>query len=207
MRLLIIILTFIWFTGWGLWFLNARGHVPQIGSKSDLQTNKNITEDKDSLPPTPKSDHHAFSFRQFLSSDSLYDQIDPKLKNRNENEIIHIIAYYSELESYSGKEENLGIARARKITEEFPDTYPAEFLHPIGFLAKGDPDTTGINSYVQIEKADKQSPVHIFEDNRVVIFFPYASSNELARSEERRVGKEERQRRTRARDITTEAGR
>src|SRR5690625_6465900 len=45
--------------------------------------------------------------------------------------------------------------------------------------------STGINSYVQIEKADKQSPVHIFEDNRVVIFFPYASSNELEdRSEE-----------------------
>lgn len=182
MRLLIIVLTFLWFTGWGLWFLNERGHFQNSDSGSIHQTDQNPAEDPDSLLAESTSDNHEFSFSHTLSSDSLHKSIGELIKERGENEVIQIISYYSELESYSGKEENLGIARSRKIIEQIPDHFPAEFFYPVGFLTQGDPDTTGISSYVKIKKADKHSPVHIFEDNRVVIFFPYASSNELAAS-------------------------
>lgn len=124
-----------------------------------------------------------FSLARHPSSDSARIIIDSLMEVRQDHEIIQVISYYAETESYSGNEENLGIERAMNIMSESAKQYSDQNLQPVGLLFKGDSDTTGISTYVKIEKTDRRKPIRILEDNRVLIFFPYASSNEMAVSE------------------------
>src|SRR5699024_4750275 len=131
--------------------------------------------------------NHYFSLTKHPPPDSISLIIDSLMQSRKENETIQVISYYSDRESYNGKEENLGIERALNAMSESAQKYSSQILQPIGLLLKGDPDTTGLSTYVKIEKSNRQKPIRIFEDNRVIIFFPYASSNEMAASEITRV--------------------
>lgn len=175
MKIVTTVLAFIWFLGWGFWFLYERGHI-------DISSEKNASSEKeqilDTIPTMPVPDHAISFLLNHPPKDSIDDIIDSLMRTRSPEETIQVISYYSEKEPYTGMNGNLGIQRSINLMQNASKKYAARTLQPIGLLYKEDTDTTGISHYFQVEKVAKSTAIRIFNDQRILIFFPFASNNE-----------------------------
>lgn len=177
MKILTTLLAFIWFLGWGFWFLNERGHIDLSSGAltdpvKDVQVDSIVSGIEKSDPPSFLTQHPPRSHIDFI--------IDSLMTIRQDNETIQVISYYDETEPYSGMNENIGIQRSINLIERARKKYAGRVLQPVGLIFREGTDTTGISHYYQVDKIDKTAPLRIINERRVLIFFPFASGNESA---------------------------
>lgn len=179
MKILTTVLAFIWFLGWGFWFLYERGHI-------DLSSNHSIGPEIEHKEDTANVLPIQLEEMSFLLShppmDSIDIILDSLMANRQPGEVIQVISYYDEKETYTGMNGNLGIQRSINLMENARQKYAGQMLQPIGLLYKENTDTTGISQYYLVEKVSRSTPIRIINERRVLIFFPFASVNESAPS-------------------------
>lgn len=178
MKLLITILAFIWFLGWGFWFLYERGHI----DLSATNTEAVIEEQKDTFQINEDPEPPTTFFQQHPPTQDIDYLIDSLMEIRGPDETIQVISYYDEREPYTGMNGNKGIQRSINLLKNASTKYASRVLQPIGLLFKEANDTTGISQYYQIVKTPRNTPIKIINDRRILIFFPFASDNERASS-------------------------
>src|SRR5690606_227882 len=108
--------------------------------------------------------------------------IDSLMDLRKPDQVILVTSYYDESEPYAGMNANKGIQRSINLMKNASERYPSRSLQPVGLLFKEDQDTTGISHFFQIDLVTQNTPIKIINDRRILIFFPYASHNEMTPS-------------------------
>ncbi len=179
MKILISVLAFIWFLGWGFWFLYDKGH---INLTSSLENQVAVSPINDTIstelePPPPPS-----FLKNHPPADSIDAIIDSLMAKRKPGEAIQVISFYKEGEPYTGMNENPGIQRSINLMANAQKRYASRVLQPMGLKLMEGKDTTGISTYYQVVKVNKKSLFRIINDQRVLVFFPFASKNERTSS-------------------------
>src|SRR5690606_28996383 len=99
---------------------------------------------------------------------------------RKPHEVIQVVSYYDQAEPYTGQNENIGIQRSINLIENARKKHSGKTLQAMGLIYSEGVDTTGISRFYQVDKMDASLPIRIINDQRVLIFFPFASGNESA---------------------------
>jgi len=178
MKILTTILAFIWFLGWGFWFLYERGHIDLSSTVTESEPQNQEDTLSQFLPPAPPTTF----LQQHRSVDEINHIIDSLMEIRTPDQSVMVISYYDEREPYTGMNGNKGIQRSINLLNRASQKYASRLLQPVGLLYKENNDTTGISEYYQVDLVTQNNPLKIINDRRILIFFPYASHNEMAPS-------------------------
>ncbi|GAA5224705.1 OmpA family protein [Membranihabitans marinus] len=186
MKKLIVILTILWFVGWGYWFLYERGHVittkqnvnqatlNQSTTAKEAPLTNNDTKDK-------SSNDEEVGTLKITKNQSFEEQIISSIDSLKSGQLIQLISYYDENEEYQGKYENKGIERSIKRLSKIEDKYIDSLIFAVGLKAIEE-DSINVDSFYQIKIFNKEQPLQEINPKRFFIFFPYASDNEVAAS-------------------------
>lgn len=177
MKVLTVILAFIWFLGWGFWFLYERGHIHFSSDETNITSEE---PREDTIKTVSVTKRNSSFLLEPLPKDAVDMIIDSLMADRKSGEAIQVISYYSEEEPYNGEYANLGIQRSNELISNARKRYAGRVLQPIGLLLKEEIDTAGISNYYQVMKTDKMNPIQLVNDHRILVFFPYAYDNEEA---------------------------
>lgn len=175
MKVLTVLLAFIWFLGWGFWFLYERGHI----ELSSIQSKTPVVEQKeDTIAIVPaQMPKLSFLVNHVPSADSIDQIIDSLMKLRQPGETIQVISYYTDEEAYSGNNENRGVQRSINLIHNARKRYAGRVLQPIGLKLKENIDTTGLNNYFKVDKVEKMAPLRVLNDQRILVFGLKSSEN------------------------------
>lgn len=186
MKKLIVILTILWFVGWGYWFLYERGHVITANqninqatlnhSPATKQSPSKNTNTKDIIPQKEDVTNNALPKTQ-----SFEENIESMIDSLKSDQMIQLISYYKEDEPYQGKYENKGIQRSIDLLSKVEDKYIDSLIFAVGLKTIKE-DSINVDSFYQIKIFNKEQPLQEINPKRFFIFFPYASDNEVAAS-------------------------
>src|SRR5690606_29914279 len=105
MRILITILAFVWFLGWGFWFLYERGHIDLSSSSTVNPTQEefrdSVNTEIEEVITTSILTHHP-------PQSAIDHLIDSLMEVRKPHEVIQVVSYYDQAEPYTGQNENIG---------------------------------------------------------------------------------------------------
>ncbi|WP_236974718.1 OmpA family protein [Membranihabitans maritimus] len=184
MKTIVGILAFLWFVGWGYWFLYERGHI-QFDKVSHETVEIDLENSSNHTDTARKSNVTSFTFTFDSNNLNLSSKVDSLYSNLQTNEAIQIISYYTEEESFSGGSfETLGIKRSEDLVREIRKKYSSHVLLPTGIKLQPSSgiDTTGISHYYEIQVFNKDQPLQVINNERYFVFYPFASEEERGSS-------------------------
>lgn len=132
MKILTTILAFIWFLGWGFWFLYERGHIDLSSTVTESEPQNQEDTLSQFLPPAPPTTF----LQQHRSVDEINHIIDSLMEIRSPDQSVMVISYYDEREPYTGMNGNKGIQRSINLLNRASQKYASRLLQPVGLLYK-----------------------------------------------------------------------
>lgn len=186
MKKLIVLLTILWFVGWGYWFLYERGHIltdsnegrsnnPALNISSDVKsTNSKSVSDS----TNQQTDGHS----TLPKPRTFKERIDSLIQTLDQDQVIQLICYYNKNENYQGKHTNKGIERSMRLLDSIDQKYIDSLIYPVGLATTPANDSIDLDRYYQLIVFNKEQPLLEINDERFFIFFPYASDSEVAAS-------------------------
>lgn len=178
MKIITALLALIWFLGWGFWFLYERGHIDLSATSEQKDP---VGQKVDTVAMEPQSEvKKSFLLGNPYPRDSVDFVIDSLMKDRTSGQTIQVISYYAEEEPYTGNNGNLGIQRSINLIQNARKRYAGRVLQPVGLKLKSEMDTTGISSWYKVVRIGKKVPLRILDNQRVLVFFPFAKGDESA---------------------------